>query len=124
MSKQFTDEELLQLNQKKPSPSAPILPKNDSTAMATTTTTTTTAQVSKTQGFNKNNNNNNDKGILKTNLKGNKFNQVESQKKALENLDQMVKSIYDTDIPGMCFMPPPPNSKSEGNIGYLQGACK
>jgi hypothetical protein len=64
----------------------------------------------------------NEKSILKSNLKGNKFNQTESQQKALENLDQMVKSIYDTDLPGMCFMPPP-NSKSEGNIGYLQGAC-
>lgn len=44
----------------------------------------------------------------------------ESQKQALQNLDQMVKNIYDTDLPGMCFMPPP-NSRSDG---YLQGACK
>lgn len=63
---------------------------------------------------------------MKTKGRSNKFNQAESQKKALENLDQMVKSLYDAEIPGMCtFMPPPPpNSKSEGNIGYLQGACK
>jgi hypothetical protein len=64
-----------------------------------------------------------EKGILKSNLKGNKFNQDDSRKKALENLDQMVKNIYDTtEIPGMCFMPPP-NSKSESNIGYLQASC-
>ncbi|KAG5680710.1 hypothetical protein PVAND_010201 [Polypedilum vanderplanki] len=102
---QFTDEELIQLNQRKPSPSAPALPKNDGTAQS----------VNKIE-----------KGILKTKGKSNKFNQVDSQKKALENLDQMVKNIYDTDIPGMCALmtlpPPPPNSKSEGNIGYLQGA--
>jgi hypothetical protein len=93
----FTDEELLKMNQKKPS--APDLPVND------------VAHGSM------------EKGRIKG--KSNKYNKSESQKKALENLDQMVKSIYDADIPGMCgFMPPPPpNSKSEGNIGYLQGAC-
>jgi hypothetical protein len=101
----FTDDELVQLNQRKPSPSAPALPKSDGSKI------------------------NADKGILKSKGKGNKFNPAESQKKALDNLDQMVKNIYDTDIPGMCGMtafmpPPPPNSKSEGNIGYLQGACK
>ncbi|CAG9804018.1 unnamed protein product [Chironomus riparius] len=105
---QFMEEEIDLLNtKKKPQPSAPILSKNDSM---------TTAQNNKTQSFKTNC----EKGILKSNLKGNKFNKEESQKKALENLDEMVKSIYDTDIPGMCY-PPPPNSKSEGNIGYLQG---
>lgn len=106
------EEEIDLLNvKKKPQPSAPILNKNDSM---------TTAQINKTQSFK----NNSEKGILKSNLKGNKFNKEESQKKALENLDEMVKSIYDTDIPGMCYLPPPPNSKSESNIGYLQGAYK
>jgi guanylate cyclase len=107
------EEEIDLINNKKiPQPSAPILTKNDSM---------TTAQINETHGFK----NNSEKGILKSNLKGNKFNKEESQKKALENLDEMVKSIYDTDIPGMCYLPPPPpNSKSEGNIGYLQGAYR
>jgi len=106
------EEEIDLINKIKPQPSAPILTKNDSM---------TSAQINETQGFK----NNSEKGILKSNLKGNKFNKEESQKKALENLDEMVKSIYDTDIPGMCYLPPPPpNSKSEGNIGYLQGAYR
>lgn len=57
----------------------------------------------------------------KANLRGTKFpDEAESQKQALQNLDQMVKNIYDTDLPGMCFMPPP-SSRSDG---YLAGACK
>lgn len=77
--------------------------------------TLTGVQLTKTQGFKTGS----ERGILK---KGNKFNKEDSQRKALDNLDEMVKSIYDTDIPGMCYLPPPPNSKSEGNMGYLQGA--
>lgn len=85
---QFTEEEIENLNQKKPSPSAP--PSNEKC-------------VEKHKS-----------------LKGTKFSDdVESQKKALQNLDQMVKNIYDTELPGMCYMPPP-SSRSDG---YLQAAC-
>lgn len=86
---QFTEED--SSPSKKPSPSAP--PSNEKTL---------------------------DKRISKANLKGNKYpDEAESHKKALQNLDQMVKDIYETDLPGMCFMPPP-SSRSDG---YLQGAC-
>lgn len=58
----------------------------------------------------------------KRNGKSNAIVKADNQKKALQNLDQMVKNIYETELPGMCsFMPPPPNSRSDG---YLQGACK
>jgi hypothetical protein len=58
--------------------------------------------------------------------------EAESQKKALQNLDAMVKNIYDTgiqinlercfirkvfylsELPGMCSFMPPPNSRSDG----------
>ncbi|CAO1381025.1 unnamed protein product [Diamesa hyperborea] len=57
----------------------------------------------------------------KRNGKSNAIVKADNQKKALQNLDQMVKNIYETELPGMCsFMPPPPNSRSDG---YLQGAC-
>lgn len=62
-----------------------------------------------------------EKRNTKTNLNNPKFtDEADSQQKALQNLDQMVKNIYDTDLPGMCFLPPP-NSRSDG---YLSGACK
>jgi hypothetical protein len=83
-------------NMKKPSPSAP--PSNEK---------------------------NPDKRLgTKVNLKGASKHpdEAESHKQALKNLDQMVKNIYETDLPGMCgFAMPPPNSRSDG---YLQGACK
>lgn len=89
---QFTEEEIEHLNQNLPSPSAP--PSTDKSL---------------------------DKRMSKVNLKATKYpSETESQKKALENLDQMVKNIYDADLPGMCFMPPP-NSRSDG---FLQGACR
>lgn len=88
---QFTEEEIEHLNQNLPSPSAPPATEK-----------------------------NLDKRMSKVNLKAAKYpDDAESQKKALQNLDQMVKNIYDADLPGMCFMPPP-NSRSDG---FLQGAC-
>lgn len=60
--------------------------------------------------------------------RGSRFSQADSEKKALENLDEMVKNVYDNDLPGMCWPSPPPtqpsNSKSEGNLRYLQNSCK
>lgn len=90
---QLSEEEVDLLTTKKPSPSAP--PSNEK---------------------------NMDKRFSKINLKASKHpdNDAESQKKALQNLDQMVKNIYEADLPGMCFMPPP-SSRSDG---HLQGACK
>ena len=89
---QFSEEEIELLSTKKPSPSAP--PSNEKSL---------------------------DKRFSKINIKGDKHpDDAESQKKALQNLDQMVKNIYEADLPGMCFLPPP-NSRSDG---YLQGACK
>ena len=55
--------------------------------------------------------------------RGSRFSQADSEKRALENLDEMVKSI-DNDLPGMCWPTPPPNSNSEGNLRYLQTSCK
>lgn len=97
---QFSEEEeVLKLNQRKPSPSAPILQKNDSKDSTK-----------------------DPKDRMKRNSR---FSQVDSEKRALENLDEMVKSI-DSDIPGMCWpiSTPPPNSHSEGNLRYLQTSCK
>ncbi|CRK99008.1 CLUMA_CG012144, isoform A [Clunio marinus] len=91
---QFTEEELALLNSKNP---------------ATTATPANEKSLSRKQKRNS-----------KINLKNTKYpDESESQKKALQNLDQMVKNIYETDLPGMCFMPPP-SSRSDG---YLQGAC-
>lgn len=97
---QFTEDELLKLNQRKPSPSAPILQKNDSKDPPKDPK---------------------ERGIMK---RGSKFSQADSEKRALENLDEMVKGI-DNDLPGMCWpvSTPPPNSNSEGNLRYLQ-TCK
>lgn len=39
----------------------------------------------------------------------------QKQSEALKKLDKMVQEIYETDLPGMCFMNPPA-SRSEGNI--------
>ncbi|XP_065081718.1 soluble guanylate cyclase 88E isoform X2 [Ochlerotatus camptorhynchus] len=39
----------------------------------------------------------------------------QKQNEALQKLDKMVQEIYDTDLPGMCFMNPPA-SRSDGNI--------
>ncbi|XP_055636828.1 soluble guanylate cyclase 88E isoform X1 [Toxorhynchites rutilus septentrionalis] len=39
----------------------------------------------------------------------------QKQNEALKKLDRMVQEIYETDLPGMCFMNPP-SSRSEGNI--------
>lgn len=64
---QFTEEEIALLNQKKPSPSAP--PSNEKNVARSS----------------------------KSNLKSNRVpDEAESQKKALQNLDQMVKNIYET----------------------------
>lgn len=87
----------MKLNQQKPSPSAPILQKNDSKDLKKEPK---------------------EKGIMK---RGSRFCQADSEKRALENLDEMVKSI-DSDLPGMCW--PPPSSNSEGNLRYLQTSCK
>jgi hypothetical protein len=57
--------------------------------------------------------------------RGSRFSQADSEKRALDNLDEMVKSV-DNELPGMCWpMPTPPtNSNSEGNLRYLQTSCK
>ncbi|XP_055602973.1 soluble guanylate cyclase 88E [Uranotaenia lowii] len=39
----------------------------------------------------------------------------QKQNEALKKLDKMVQDIYDTDLPGMCFMNPP-GSRSDSNI--------
>ncbi|XP_062554115.1 soluble guanylate cyclase 88E [Armigeres subalbatus] len=39
----------------------------------------------------------------------------QKQNAALQKLDKMVQDIYETDLPGMCFMNPP-TSRSDGNI--------
>lgn len=107
---QFTDDEILKLNQRQPSPSAPVLQKSDS--------------KDSSKGSEK------DRSIMK---RGSRFSQADSEKRALENLDEMVKNVYDNDIPGMCWPSPSPtsqpqqqpsNSKSEGNLRCLQNPCK
>jgi hypothetical protein len=83
-----------------PSPSAPALPKDGKDSPKV-----------------------NERGIMK---RGSRFSQADSEKRALENLDEMVKHVYDEDLPGMCWPQPskPSNSKSEGNLRYLQTSCK
>lgn len=105
---QFTDDEILKLNQRQP-PSAPVLQKGDS-------------KDSSRRGEK-------DRSIMK---RGSRFSQADSEKRALENLDEMVKNVYDNDIPGMCWPSSSPstqhqqpsNSKSEGNLICLQNSCK
>lgn len=103
---QFTDDEILKLNQRQPSPSAPVLQKGDS--------------KDSSKGSEK------ERSIMK---RGPRLSQADSEKRALENLDEMVKNVYDNDIPGMCWpstqqpQQQPSNSKSEGNLKYLQSSC-
>lgn len=47
--------------------------------------------------------------------------ELESQKKALQNLDQMVKEIYENELPGMCYMNQMSNSRSEG---FIHNICR
>lgn len=47
--------------------------------------------------------------------------ELESQKKALQNLDKMVKEIYENELPGMCYMNQMSNSRSEG---FIHNICR
>lgn len=95
----------MKLNHRQPSPSAPVLQKND------------TSKLNEAKER--------ERGILKFNSR---LNQTELEKRALKNLDEMVKGVYDNDLPGMCWpsssSSQPSNSKSEGNLRYLQNSCE
>lgn len=49
--------------------------------------------------------------------------ELESQKQALQNLDQMVKDIYENELPGMCCMPTNQMSNSRSD-GFIHNICR